>query len=217
MKYHIQTTPIWDAFKARDGCPICEIYRVSSDRLVSQYLNEAVMESDYRIRVNKYGFCKHHIEKLYCGENKLGLALQLSTRTDFMLENLKLTTSSKGAKKEAQKLKTLTSTCVICLEVDEMMERYAKTISQMFLNEIEFQTELKQSTGFCFKHYVSLLEHTSHSGKSETEYLNILDDVMRNNLTKANNMVKRFCNSFDHKSIERGDPNAVKKMVEKYL
>ncbi|MCL2861854.1 MAG: DUF6062 family protein [Firmicutes bacterium] len=217
MKYHIQTTPIWDAFKMRDNCPMCEIYRKSSDRLVSQYLNEAVMESDYRIRVNKRGFCSYHLKELYKGENKLGLALQLSTRTDFMLENLKFASDSKKAKKESQRLKELTSTCVICDEVDDMMVRYAKTVPQMFLNEVEFKNELKASSGFCFEHFVLLLEYASNSGKAEKEYLSVLDDVMRNNLTRVNNALKRFCSSFDYKSVERGDANAVRNMVEKYL
>jgi len=217
MKYHIQTTLIWDTFKKRDGCPISKIYRICSDRLVSQYLNEAVMESDYRTSVNRRGFCSYHLEDLYNGKNKLGLALQLSTRTDFLLENIKPFSNSKKTKKKIQKLKELTNTCVICDEVNDMMTRYSKTIAIMFFNDEKFRNEFKISSGFCFKHYILLLEHSSNSKKAEKEYIDALHRIMFNNLTKANNVTKKFCNSFDHKNTEKSDPKAIKEMVEKYL
>ena len=61
MQYHIQTEPIWEAFQSDCDCPMCRIYEKSETRLVEQYLNEAVMEPDYRVEVNKYGFCKEHL------------------------------------------------------------------------------------------------------------------------------------------------------------
>ena len=63
MQYHIQTDPIWEAFKSDCDCPLCAIYEKTESRLVEQYLNEAVMEPDYRVEVNKYGFCAKHLKK----------------------------------------------------------------------------------------------------------------------------------------------------------
>ena len=104
MQYHIQTTPVWDAFRKKDGCPICLLYERIENRLVKQYLGEAVMEPDYRIKVNKRGFCTRHLLKLYDGGNKLGLALQLNTRTENVIENIPSVSNAKQAKKLAEKL-----------------------------------------------------------------------------------------------------------------
>ena len=54
MQYHIQTEPIWEAFKSGCDCPLCQIYSKNEERLVGQYLEEAVMIPEFRVNVNKY-------------------------------------------------------------------------------------------------------------------------------------------------------------------
>lgn len=78
MQYHIQTSPIWDAFRENDGCPMCRLYERAESRLIKQYLDEAVMEPEYRIKVNKRGFCSDHLKKLYAGGNKPGTGASAS-------------------------------------------------------------------------------------------------------------------------------------------
>ena len=124
MQYHIQTAPIWDAFKENDGCPLCKLYARAESRLVKQYLGEAVMEPDYRVRVNERGFCDKHLVKLYDGNNKLGLALQLHTRTEHIIKCIDVPLNAKQARKLADRLEKTANTCVICDEVDEVMNRY---------------------------------------------------------------------------------------------
>jgi hypothetical protein len=85
MRYHIQTAPIWDAFKENDGCPLCKLYARTEERLIKQYTGEAVMEPDYRVRVNERGFCARHLKQLFDGNNKLGVALQVNTRTEKII------------------------------------------------------------------------------------------------------------------------------------
>ncbi|MDR0426289.1 MAG: DUF6062 family protein, partial [Clostridiales bacterium] len=138
MQYHIQTTPIWDSFKERDGCPACRLLAATEARFVAQYLGEGVMEPDYRVRVNKTGFCARHLSALFAGQNKLGLALQVNTRTAHIIDKLSLLYTEKDAKKQAAALKKTLDTCVICEETEEIMIRYAQTIAQMFRYEREF-------------------------------------------------------------------------------
>ena len=86
MQYHINTGLIHEKFNSECDCPLCEIEKIVEDGIVYEYLNDAVMEDDTRIHVNKTGFCKEHFDLLFQGQNKLSLALQISTRTDEMLK-----------------------------------------------------------------------------------------------------------------------------------
>ncbi len=224
MQYHIQTTPIWDAFKSDCNCPLCKIYAAAEERLVSQYLNEAVMEPDYRVKVNKLGFCSDHLKKLYAGENKLGLALQLNTRTDAVIKSLKPLKDAKSAKKHAEKIRKSNETCVICDTLDEMMERYAYTVAQMYKQEKDFPAVFKACKGFCMPHYALLLENASKAGNLTSEYLFELSNLQINALEKTNGETRRFTEAFDYNSKAKGlkaspeaVPNAVNKLKGKII
>ena len=86
MHYHIQTTPIWEAYRATSGCPLCALRAAREARIVGQYLSDNVMDPDFRVASNAKGFCADHIKQMYRGQNKLGLALQLETRAAKLAE-----------------------------------------------------------------------------------------------------------------------------------
>ena len=203
MQYHIQTTPVWDAFRQKDGCPICLLYERIENRLVKQYLGEAVMEPDYRIKVNKRGFCTRHLLKLYDGGNKLGLALQINTRTENIIENIGTTANAKQAKKLAEKLDKTLDTCVICDEAEEIMTRYCYTVAQMFGAEAEFPKVFSESSGFCMPHFVRLLQYVSYAGKSAERYAAALTAKQLETLKKTNSDLERFTKRFDYNSADK--------------
>lgn len=218
MQYHIQTTPVWDAFRQKDGCPICLLYERIENRLVKQYLGEAVMEPDYRIKVNKRGFCTRHLLKLYNGGNKLGLALQINTRTENIIENIGTTANAKQAKKLAEKLDKTLDTCVICDEAEEIMTRYCYTVAQMFGAEAEFPKVFSESSGFCMPHFVRLLQYVSYAGKSAERYAAALTAKQLETLKKTNSDLERFTKRFDYNSADKfsGDTDdAIKNSINK--
>lgn len=219
MQYHIQTTPIWDAFKSGCECPLCAIYSKTEQRLVSQYLNEAVMEPDYRVKVNKRGFCERHLKKLYEGKNKLGLALQLHTRSQALLKELRSLDNAKEAKKEAAKVRAALSTCVICDTADEMMERYAYTVAEMYLREKEFPALFAASNGFCLKHYALLLEYVAHAGKAAAQYASALTSLQRTRFSNLSDDLQAFTNQYDYRSARAtgSAKEALPKMIGKLL
>lgn len=218
MQYHIQTTPVWDAFRKKDGCPICLLYERIENRLVKQYLGEAVMEPDYRIKVNKRGFCTRHLLKLYDGGNKLGLALQLNTRTENVIGNIPSVSNAKQAKKLAEKLTETLDTCVICDEAEEIMTRYCYTVAQMFDAENEFPKVFAESTGFCMPHFASLLKYVSYAGKSAQKYAAALTAKQLETLKKTNSDLERFTKRFDYNSSDKFSgttDDAIKNSVNK--
>ncbi len=224
MQYHIQTAPIYESFSNDCDCPLCELYARVSNRLVGQYLNEAVMEPDFRVRVNKLGFCDYHVLELFKGKNKLGLALQLNTRTQHVIEKLSLPKNAKGAINEAKKIEKSLSTCVICDAVNEMMTRYAYTIAQMFVYENGFKQTMQKSNGFCMPHYALLLRESAKAGKLQEDYLKTLYDIQTSSMHKINSATDRFTTKYDYRNNGSGAtpdnstiPNAIKKLRGRIL
>lgn len=208
MQYHIQTNPIWDAFRSDTECPLCEIYDKVSARLVSQYLGEAVMEPDFRVRVNKLGFCDRHFSDLYAGENKLGLGLQINTRTDKVLDTLRIVDNVKAAKKLAETVDEMNSSCVICESADEMMERYAYTVAQMYAHETEFPALLRGCKGFCLPHFSLLLRLASHAGKAAPEYVKQLSCLQIEQMRRLNKETEWFTLKFDYRNAGKSWGNS---------
>lgn len=203
MQYHIQTAPIWDAFKENDGCPLCKLYARTESRLVKQYLGEAVMEPDYRVRVNERGFCDKHLVKLYDGNNKLGLALQLHTRTEHIIKCIDVLCNAKQARKLADRLEKTANTCVICDEVDEVMNRYYYTVAQMYLAEAAFPEVFAASYGFCMPHFTELLKMVSYAGKKQETYAAALTRKQIDTLRKNDADLERFTKRFDYRSTDK--------------
>lgn len=217
MQYHIQTAPIWDAYKSGCDCPLCEIYARTETRLVGQYLNEAVMEPEFRVKVNKRGFCTRHLKTLYGGENKLGLALQIHTRMQKITADLKKPTDVKAAKKEAARLRGEFETCVICDTADELMTRYAYTIAQMFVHEAEFPALFAASKGFCLNHYALMLDNAAKAGRNAPAFLTELYRVQRAGLDALNGELAGFTDQYDYRAsrAKGGARDALPRAVEK--
>lgn len=200
MQYHIQTTPIWDSFETECLCPMCVLYKISEQRLIKQYLGEAVMQPDYRVRVNNRGFCSHHLKKLYRGDNKLGTALQIQTRIETVEQNIKELKKPKQAKSLADDLAATLDTCVICDTVDEMMVRYSYTVAQMYDNEKDFPDLFNSSKGFCMPHFVELLRYVSYAGKNADKYLESLIGVQKKSMQNIYNDLDKFTQKFDYRN-----------------
>lgn len=218
MQYHIQTTPIWEAFRSDCDCPVCALYARTEGRIVTQYGNEAVMEPSARVRVNKRGFCSKHLKMLYKGENKLGLGLQLHTRTQAVTQALKKPNDAKAAQKEAARIREGLLTCVVCDTVDELMERYAYTIAQMFVYEPEFPALFGACRGFCLAHYALLLENAGKIGRNAPAYLDALYRVQLASLSDTVAALDGFTAQYDYRaaratgSAKEALPRAIEKL-----
>ena len=200
MAYHIDTGLIKEKFNEQTECPLCEIKKIVEEQFLHEFLNDAVMEDNTRIRVGKQGFCAKHFDMLFSRPNKLSVALQVGTRLENIIPIINDSRSVKSALKQAKQLKGASSSCVICDLVEESMIKYYKTIAQMFERERNFYKTLISSNGFCLEHYSELLKYSNSAGFAKKEYVHILGGVEKRNLERLQSELKKFCDKHDYRN-----------------
>lgn len=200
MAYHIDTGLIKEKFKVDCECPLCEIKKIVEEQFLHEFLNDAVMEDNTRIKVGKKGFCAKHFDMLFARQNKLSVALQIGTRVDNISPLISPEKSVRAAIKQAEALDKTATSCVICDLVEESMVKYYKTIAQMFEREKDFYKTLISSKGFCLKHYAELLRYSRHAGFIAKEYVNILGSTQKRNMERLQGELKKFCDKHDYRN-----------------
>ena len=181
-------------------CPLCEIQAIVESHILEQYLNEAVMERETRYAVNAKGFCSKHFDMLFARQSKLGLALQCVTRMNVLKEELKVPENAGNARKYGKKILASAKTCVICDAVDEHMQRYFKTVAELYLAEEDFRELLVLTKGFCLSHYAGLLMNARYAGLKTKEYLKALATVESGNFERVQKDLQWFCDKHDFKN-----------------
>ncbi len=181
MKYELETIPIWETYKRETECPLCALYKTGEKKFIEFYLGSSVMTPEIRVKVNDQGFCPAHYQKLLANRgNKLGLGLITHThveeqnrRWDSLWENLAKGIRSSRKKRfvpsrkkdplhpqidEAmEELLDREASCLICDDLNRMMNRYAFTIVYLWKEDREFRQTYKQSRGFCLAHLPQVL------------------------------------------------------------
>ena len=46
MRYHIDTIPVWDAFRQDSECPLCDLYKKSEAEYIDSFLGASVISED---------------------------------------------------------------------------------------------------------------------------------------------------------------------------
>lgn len=208
MRYHIDTGLIYEKFREDCDCPLCEIEKKAQEQFVHEFLNDAVMEDNSRIAVAKHGFCEKHFDALFSGKNKLSVALQVLSRCDALDDLLKPVSGTGKAKARATEIIKAKDDCVICDLLNKSMEKYYKTIAQMFVREKEFFKLLYSSKGFCMKHYAELLRYSGSAIPMQKEYLKTLAEVQKKSFDKIKSELKEFCDSHDYRNAYKPLGNA---------
>ena len=200
MAYHIDTGLIKEKFKVDCECPLCEIQKVVEEQFLHEFLNDAVMEDNTRIKVGNKGFCARHFDMLFSRQNKLSVALQIRTRVENLQNVLTDVKSVGGALKQAKALEQAQTTCIICDLTEESMVKYYKTIAQMFAREREFFRTLIASKGFCMHHYAELLKYCKSAGFIAKEYVSLISGVQKRNVERIQQDLKKFCDKHDYRN-----------------
>lgn len=219
MRYHIDTGLIIEKFQVDCECPLCEIQKIVEEQFMFEFLNDAVMEDNTRIKVGQNGFCAKHFDMLFSRQNKLSLALQIGTRAEIIGSYIDSLSSAKSAAKLADKLDSIHDSCVICSLTEESMVKYYKTTAQLFLNEKEFLGLLMKSKGFCLHHYAELLRYSSFAGFMKNDYVSVLSSTQKRNFVRLQEELTTFCNKHDYRNalVPLGDAEtALPRMGEKF-
>ena len=80
------------------------------------------------------------------------------------------------------------------------MERYYKTIAQMFEREREFFKTLLKSKGFCMHHYAELLRYSKSAGFATKEYVSLISGLQSRNVARIEKELKVFCDKHDYRN-----------------
>ncbi len=216
MKESIYTIPVNEAFDKKCGCPFCTLYLKLENNRVEYTLGASMMEPDARILTNSMGFCKKHFDMLLKIPNKLSLALVLDTHLEEIRK--KLSGSKDSLKNEGKKtlfskkasfaeklslsLEAIESTCVICSQVDETMERYIEVFFYMFEHEKEFRKKAEEAPYYCIPHYKMLVSRAEKylRGDKLNEFLLFIIEKQEQALADLNADVHKFTLKFDYRN-----------------
>ncbi len=237
MKYHLDTIPVWDAYRAEGECPLCILEDQSEKSNIASFLGGSVMEPDVRTEVNKRGFCPRHNELLYNAQNRLGLALMTHThvletnremkeRTDQLeqvLQNpgkasiplLKKLAGKRSAQEEAihafsDWMRQHRDHCMICDRTRDALNQYVYTILHLWEQDPEFRKTMTDSKGFCFSHLPLVLDMATEylSSKKQRDFLKDLLPVQSRNMDRLEQELQWFTRKFDYRNQDKSWGNS---------
>ena len=241
MSRHIDTIPVWDAYKTDCECPLCALMKKNEEDYVDNFLGASVMEPDRRVEVNEKGFCRRHFKMMFDAGNRLGLALMTDTYMRRTIE--KLTKNAEmlaaAAKEEGQKgllarmgkksadipaaakeVSDITASCIFCDRLNAAMERYVYTLLYMYAHEPDFKKALAESKGFCLDHYAQVLaEAPKHlSGRDLQAFIETVSKIEMDNLSRVEKDLEWFTLKFDYRNRDKPwgtSQDAVERSVNK--
>lgn len=213
MKEQLYTIPVNDAFNEPCECPLCKIYDNLEQESIDFMLGPSYMEDDIRMETNKTGFCTKHIKQLYDRQNRLGIALMLHTHMKHTGEHIekmaKSCNSSKKSlfgKKEKSPLidyiKEIENSCYICNRIENVFDRYIKTVIHCYTHDDDFKKKFNESKGYCTKHYGMLYEYAEKTLNSSAlnNFISDLNDIYINNFKCVTDELEWFIDKFDYKN-----------------
>lgn len=212
MKEKLYTIPVSDAFKEDCECTLCFMHKTLEHNAIEFTMGPSYMEDDVREVTNEIGFCSKHIPMLYNNQNRLGLALMLSTHMEKTIKDLeKISKSSKPSAGFFQKkpkensvsdyINHIHDNCFICNNINEVFKRYLITILYLYRTEAEFKKTFRKSKGFCLNHYKMLytLAPNELSGSTYQDFIEDLNTLFLSNMKRVHEDLTWFIDKFDYR------------------
>lgn len=213
MKEKLYTIPVTDAFHEDTECPLCSMYQALEKQSIEYTMGPSYMEDDTRAATDKVGFCQRHIKQMYENQNRLGIALILSThmdetikRIEYLSKNGKPSSSSLFKKPAYTDVKSyidyLEEHCFVCERIDQTFRRYIATVFYLYDTEEDFRTAFRSSKGFCTKHYGILYQEAgSHlKGNRLNDFIDDLNQLYLDNMKRVRADLEWFRDKFDYRN-----------------
>ena len=207
MKQHIDTAPIWAAYRAPSECPLCVLEQESERGYVETFLGGSVMEPAVRMEVNEKGFCGAHFRMLYEAGNRLGLALMAHTHLKETIKKLEQRPVKRarllGRAPDAPP--SHASGCILCDRLNNLMARYEDTLLVMWAQEPAFREAFESSNGLCVRHFEHLADRASSelSGRDAQAFLSKLTQITLENLRRVEQDLEWFTLKFDYRNQDK--------------
>ena len=217
MRESILTIPVNDVFGPREGCPICRLRDGIEEHICEYIMGAAMMEPDVRIDTNKQGFCHTHYNQLLQQNNRLSLALMLSTH---MAEKEKELFGSKLAIGKGKKTEQMGTTCFVCSKVSWGINHTLETMFKMYAKDPDFRLMFSQQEYVCIPHYKLLLSQGSaQMSKGDfAQFRKALEELTDKYMKSLTADVEQFSLSFDYRnagSLHNADMEHVRTSVQR--
>lgn len=217
MRESILTIPVNDVFGPKKGCPICRLRDGIEEHICEYIMGAAMMEPDVRIDTNKQGFCHTHYNQLLQQNNRLSLALMLSTH---MAEKEKELFGSKLAIGKGKKTEQMGTTCFVCSKVSWGINHTLETVFRMYAKDPEFKRLFSQQEYICIPHYKLLLSQGSaQMSKGDfAQFRKALEELTDSYMKSLTADVEQFSLSFDYRnagSLHNADMEHVRTSVQR--
>ncbi len=220
MSEKLYTIPLNDAINANDECPFCFIERDVERDLLDFVLGSgsSYMESDVRGNTDKEGFCRTHFKKMFDYGNTLGNGWILKTHYERMIkemnEQFKSFTPSKSTlmgkfKKNTERVNPIgiwaeekDKSCYICSRFTDTYDRYMDTFFVMYKKDAAFREKIRNSKGFCLKHFGDLCEASEQrlGDKEKNEFYPEMFRLMTTNMERLSADVAWLVEKFDYRN-----------------
>jgi hypothetical protein len=207
MRYHIDTIPVWDAYKQDSECPLCDLQAANEASYLDSFLGASVMEPAVRMEVNAKGFCGKHFARMLGMQNRLGLALMTHTHLQETLAHLPAPAPAKGGlfAKKAAPPQELGDTCVLCERLRDTMNRYLYTVLHLHKTDAEFRRVLEGGKGLCLPHYqqLSRMAGEEWGGEKGQAFQKMLHELQRRNMERVEKELEWFTLKFDYRNADK--------------
>ena len=218
MRYDITNIPIAEVFEEGNGCPICRLRNTLEKRAVEYITGAAMMEPDIRIETNKKGFCLTHYRQMLGQRNRLSVALTMESR----LEELEKQVFSgsfigKAAKKQAKDASAALSTCYVCEQMEDAMQKMLATVCRTWEGQKDFRDLFEKQDSLCLPHFAALVETSASamSKKAQPDFAKAASALAKNYLTTLREDVHHFCGMYDHSNAGNNDWGNSKDSIER--
>ena len=218
MRYDITNIPVAEVFEEGDGCPICRLRNMLEKRAIEYITGAAMMEPDIRIETNKKGFCLTHYRQVLGQRNRLSVALTMESR----LEELERQIFSgsfigKAAKKQAKDAADALTTCYVCEQMEDAMQKMLATVCRTWEGQKDFRDLFERQDSLCLPHFAALVEASSGamSKKAQPDFAKAASKLAKSYLDTLREDVHHFCGMYDHSNAGNNDWGNSKDSVER--
>lgn len=211
MKEKIYTIPVNEAFDKDGECAFCEMMKKLDADILDYILGPSYMEEDIREETDKSGFCKYHYDKMFHAQNRLGVALMVSTHLKKINKDLPEILNSEFPKKSVFKKdlpnplanyhEVLSNDCYACKRIQVRMNSYIETFFYLWKREEDFRNKVMESKGFCLDHFCMLLDQGRKrmNNKDFTAFREALIPIQLKNMERLDEELDWFIQKFDYR------------------